>query len=230
MGHATTVEPSLSRADCTASFVRAVKRFFTRWSRFKGRSSRREFWFPVLAFAVIYVAFGVIQDITGVPTTRVSLILTGIFYAVIFLPALSLVWRRLHDAGYAGSWAFVAFVPLVGALTLLVLAAQPSSPERMKTAWEEPDVLDPEKRSNAPSFTRFVVLLQIGLLVATTVCFIAGLNNVYLAEQSAGASLHNVQGAWNYMSAAATFGGVFAVVCLSSLIYSYRADYPVSDD
>lgn len=100
----------------------------------------------------------------------------------------------------------------------------------MRPVWEEPDVLDPEKRSNAPSFTRFVVLLQIGLLVATTVCFIAGLNNAYLAEQSAGASLHNVQGAWNYMSAAATFGGVFAVVCLSSLIYSYRADYPVSDD
>ncbi|WP_186314623.1 DUF805 domain-containing protein [Corynebacterium glyciniphilum] len=230
MGHATTVEPSLSRADCSASFTRAVKRFFTRWARFKGRSSRREFWFPVLAFAVMYIVFGIMQDITGVPTTRVSLILTGIFYAVLFLPALSLVWRRLHDAGYAGPWAFVAFVPLVGAITLLVLAAQPSSPERMRPVWEDPDVLDPQQRSNAPSFAFFVMLLQIALLLATTVCFVAGLNNVYLAEQSAGASLHNVQGAWGYMSCAATFGGVFAVVYLSSLIYSCRADYPVTDD
>lgn len=170
------------------------------------------------------------RDLTGAPTARIALILSGIFYAVIFFPALSLVWRRLHDAGYAGPWAFVVFIPLVGALTVLALAAQPSSPERMKSAWEDPDVLDPEKRGTTPPLRVFVVILQITLLIATTICFIAGFNNVYLAEQSAGASLHNVQGAWNYMSAAATFGGVFAVIWLASLICSYRANYSGNDD
>ena len=38
-----------------------------------------------------------------------------------FIPALAVTVRRLHDVGKSGWWFFIAFIPLVGAIWLLVL-------------------------------------------------------------------------------------------------------------
>ncbi|UBH25177.1 DUF805 domain-containing protein [Micrococcus porci] len=55
----------------------------------------------------------------------VAVLLVGITHA---LPSLALLARRLHDAGFSHAWLFVGLVPLVGPLTLLVFALQPTAP------------------------------------------------------------------------------------------------------
>ncbi|APH46002.1 hypothetical protein BMW26_14335 [Microbacterium sp. 1.5R] len=52
-----------------------------------------------------------------------------IYATGILIPALALTWRRLHDIDRSGAWFFIAFVPLLGAIVLLVftlLSARPA--------------------------------------------------------------------------------------------------------
>jgi uncharacterized membrane protein YhaH (DUF805 family) len=37
------------------------------------------------------------------------------------LPALAVTVRRLHDTGKSGFWIFIALIPLIGSIWLLVL-------------------------------------------------------------------------------------------------------------
>ena len=48
------------------------------------------------------------------------------------VPALAVLIRRLHDTGKTGWWALVGFIPLVGAIVLLVFTVTDSSPGENK--------------------------------------------------------------------------------------------------
>ena len=55
--------------------------------------------------------------------------LTGLlFWAVHVIPQLALITRRIHDTGFSRAWVFVGLVPVVGPLTLLILATAGSAP------------------------------------------------------------------------------------------------------
>ena len=55
--------------------------------------------------------------------------LTGLlFWAVHVIPQLALITRRIHDTGFSRAWVFVGLVPVVGPLTLLILATTGSAP------------------------------------------------------------------------------------------------------
>ena len=45
------------------------------------------------------------------------------------VPHLALTWRRLHDANLAGPFFFLAFIPIVGWIILLIFVLLPSKPE-----------------------------------------------------------------------------------------------------
>lgn len=53
--------------------------------------------------------------ITGIPG-----VLALIFSLGTLLPNRALTWRRLHDTGRSGLWFFIAFLPIVGWIVLLV--------------------------------------------------------------------------------------------------------------
>ena len=113
----TTQEPPLSTPDYSATYVRALGRFFTRWGRFKGRASRREFWFPALTIALGAVLLTVVQewmarhpDIEDEWAEALDKAM-GIAGLALFIPALSLAWRRLHDSGMSGGWALLGIIP-----------------------------------------------------------------------------------------------------------------------
>lgn len=106
------------------------------WKRafdFKGRSRRKELWLAILAN--ILFTFGammvndlltsLISSVTGDTSiiSFMSSILSPIFtiYGLAaFIAGLSLEVRRLHDTNRSGWWIFIALIPLIGAISLLV--------------------------------------------------------------------------------------------------------------
>jgi uncharacterized membrane protein YhaH (DUF805 family) len=121
----------------------AVKRFFSKYAVFSGRASRSEYWWWMLASYAVYFALGLVAAVVGGGTTMaadgtvapptggavVVGLLIGAFWLATIIPLLALTARRLHDGNYSALFIFIALVPLVGGLILLVLTIMPSKPE-----------------------------------------------------------------------------------------------------
>lgn len=99
------------------ALTRAVRGSF----QTRGRSSRSEYWWfqPWLAFWLLgMLALDGWNNRGG-----------WVFFLAVLvsLPtSISLCVRRLHDAGYSGSFYFVQFLPFIGGVWLFVLVIQPS--------------------------------------------------------------------------------------------------------
>ena len=106
-------------------FSEAVASVFKNYANFKGRARRSEYWFFVL-FNMI--ASGLLTGISTASENRVFLILSGIYSLAVIIPTLAVIWRRLHDIGKSGASYFVALIPLVGAIILLVWLCKDSQP------------------------------------------------------------------------------------------------------
>ena len=87
---------------------------------FQGVSDRKTFWMFVLFNVVIAIAIYIVAMLVHfVP-------LYGIYVLATLLPSLGLEVRRLHDVGKSGWWLLVSLVPILGAIYLIYLLAQPS--------------------------------------------------------------------------------------------------------
>jgi uncharacterized membrane protein YhaH (DUF805 family) len=90
-----------------------------KYATFSGRARRSEYWM-FLVFNLIISA--VLAFVDGIVGTMGAL---GILYSLaILLPGIAVSVRRLHDTGRSGWWLLVALVPIVGAIVLIVFAAQ----------------------------------------------------------------------------------------------------------
>lgn len=103
-------------------FGEAIKLFFVNYVNFKGRSTRSEFWFAYLfqflvRFGVSFI-FSFLGSIffissssvmSGVSSFSFARTLVGIVDLAMFLPALSIGVRRLHDIGRSGWWILLEF-------------------------------------------------------------------------------------------------------------------------
>ena len=106
----------------TMGFQEAVRKVLNNYVNFQGRASRAEYWWWALFTFIIGVIFGALE-VTGL---KIFAILGGIVNLALLLPGLGVLWRRLHDMGRAGGWAFIALVPIVGAIILIYWLVQPS--------------------------------------------------------------------------------------------------------
>lgn len=85
---------------------------------FKGRARRQEYWMFSLISTIISVSLMLIdQFIFGLNDYGIQ----TVYALAVFLPGLAVTVRRLHDVGKSGWFFFIAFIPLVGAIWLLVL-------------------------------------------------------------------------------------------------------------
>lgn len=93
-----------------------------RYAVFSGRAGRPEFWFFTLISLLAAVLLSFVDGILGTTSLRAGIgLLSGVFALALFVPALAVTVRRLHDGDRSGWWCLVSLVPLLGALVLLVL-------------------------------------------------------------------------------------------------------------
>lgn len=103
----------------TGSFIQ----LWTRGLDFSGRSTRSDYWWAVLAQAIVNIILLLIGS-----ALHPLLIITFIYEIIAVVPGLALSFRRLHDTNRSGWWLLLWFIPFVS-LALLVFFARPSSPD-----------------------------------------------------------------------------------------------------
>jgi uncharacterized membrane protein YhaH (DUF805 family) len=95
---------------------------------FSGRSRRSEYWYFGLFYLIFYGVTAIVDVMAGTFDRASGIgVFTGILTLVFLIPSLSVSVRRLHDTGRTGWWLLIAFVPVVGAIILLVFLAQDSA-------------------------------------------------------------------------------------------------------
>jgi uncharacterized membrane protein YhaH (DUF805 family) len=87
------------------------------YAGFSGRARRQEYWMFFLVNFVIGVVFDILTFATGSSFFTIVLAIYGL---AVLVPGLAVLVRRLHDTNRSGAWFFIAFVPIVGGIILLV--------------------------------------------------------------------------------------------------------------
>lgn len=108
-------------------------RVLSKYAEFNGRARRTEYWMFALFNVIISIVLTIIDAFTGliIPQLGVGL-LSGLYSLAVFIPGLAVTVRRLHDTGRTGWWILIAFIPLIGALVLLVFMVLGSEDESNK--------------------------------------------------------------------------------------------------
>lgn len=99
------------------NFTEAVSSVFSKFITFDGRARRAEYWYYALFVFIISLITGFLGSL-----------ISNVVSLVLFIPGISVCVRRLHDIGKSGLWLLVAFIPLVGAIVLLVFYLTDSQP------------------------------------------------------------------------------------------------------
>ncbi|MEV7281691.1 DUF805 domain-containing protein [Streptomyces sp. NPDC093111] len=89
-----------------------------KYAVFSGRARRQEFWMFFLFNVIAAIIVMVVDMALGTYP-----LLYAIYALGVFLPALGVTVRRLHDTGRSGWWILIDLVPLVGAIILIVFLA-----------------------------------------------------------------------------------------------------------
>lgn len=108
------------------SFGEAISTCFSKYATFKGRASRSEYWFFVLfQFVVGLVTAGIDIAIFGLENEVSPL--NSIASLAMFLPALAVTWRRLHDTDRSGWWigGFYLAIFVTAILVVALFSANP---------------------------------------------------------------------------------------------------------
>lgn len=119
-------------------FREANARFHRYWATFRGRATRGEFWWGFLGQFLILLCLAMLMSIVllvsgtdleaGESPAMAFWVLLGLFGVYWFwsaIPMWAAMTRRLHDTGRSGWWVWIALIPLLGAIWLIVLLATP---------------------------------------------------------------------------------------------------------
>jgi uncharacterized membrane protein YhaH (DUF805 family) len=102
------------------TFGQAIETCFRKYADFTGFATRSEYWWWTLFTVLVSLGCSILDAAAhlGFVSTLWSL--------ATLLPTLAVGVRRLRDAGYAWGYLFLALIPLVGAIILIVLLCKPS--------------------------------------------------------------------------------------------------------
>lgn len=108
-----------------------VFQVYRNYAAFDGRARRLEYWaYTAFCAAVFVLAF--LLAVIGKAPGGYGLRLAGGAMLTIFLlgsvvPSLAVRVRRLHDINRSGFWIFIALLPVIGGLVLLVFSLMPGT-------------------------------------------------------------------------------------------------------
>jgi uncharacterized membrane protein YhaH (DUF805 family) len=91
-----------------------------KYAVFDGRARRKEYWMFALCNFLIAIVLSIIFNVLHAP------FLIFLYSLAVFLPSLGVSIRRLHDTDRTGWWFLIGFIPLIGAIVLLVFFATDS--------------------------------------------------------------------------------------------------------
>jgi uncharacterized membrane protein YhaH (DUF805 family) len=123
----------LEQIGVNMSFSVAVRSFWSHYATFTGRSRRSEYWLVQLFLVLTNIAVAVIDlilmdgDVDRFIANGGGGIVGLVWIVVTIVPALAVLVRRLHDIGRSGWWALIGFVPIVGAIVVLVFTVSDSA-------------------------------------------------------------------------------------------------------
>jgi uncharacterized membrane protein YhaH (DUF805 family) len=113
-------------------YLKVIKNY----AGFNGRARRKEYWMFAL-FNLIFITVAAILDNILGTTFKIDMgsqsmnlpygYLYVLYALAIVIPGLAVAVRRLHDVGKSGWMILIAFIPIVGAIWLLVLMVTDSN-------------------------------------------------------------------------------------------------------
>jgi uncharacterized membrane protein YhaH (DUF805 family) len=116
-----------------APFGEAFRRFWRKYTMFRGRASRAEYWWWWLtSWAVSLVLLlvpQIFQPNAPVGESPVGSYLLVLWFLVVLVGNLSLGARRLHDINASAYWLIALIVPVLGEILIWVMALLPSNPK-----------------------------------------------------------------------------------------------------
>lgn len=106
-------------------YIAVLKKYVT----FDGRARRKEYWMFALFNLIFALVAMILDNVLGLANENTGYgILYTLYGLAVLLPGLAVAVRRLHDIGKSGWWLFIALIPLIGAIWLLVLTVTDSQP------------------------------------------------------------------------------------------------------
>jgi uncharacterized membrane protein YhaH (DUF805 family) len=88
------------------------------YAGFSGRARRTEYWMFFLFNFIISTVLNILYRSTG---SNIFLIISLLYSLAVLIPGLAVAVRRLHDTNRSGWWIFIALIPFVGFIWLIVL-------------------------------------------------------------------------------------------------------------
>jgi uncharacterized membrane protein YhaH (DUF805 family) len=98
------------------NFQEAIQSGFRNYVTFEGRACRSEFWY----WQLFLLAGGLVAEFFDFGTGLYGSPFSTLFWLGTLIPTLAVGIRRLHDAKRSGWWLLLFFVPLIGAIVLIV--------------------------------------------------------------------------------------------------------------
>jgi uncharacterized membrane protein YhaH (DUF805 family) len=124
-----------------------------KYADFNGRARRSEYWLFYLFTLVVSVVLGFIGNmVLGAPDPTNpfaggGFILQMIFSLAVLVPSLAVGARRLHDTDRSGWWLLLIFLPIIGAVVLIIFFVLDGTPGPNKFG------PDPKGRGAADTFS-----------------------------------------------------------------------------
>src|SRR5687768_3369411 len=101
-----------------------------KYADFQGRARRSEYWLFTLLILIVLLLLGLLSGLTGGDPESFGpfdIVAVGVALAVL-IPSIAVTVRRLHDTNRSGWWYLISFIPLIGALVLIVFLVLPGTP------------------------------------------------------------------------------------------------------
>ena len=104
-------------------FLQPYINIWKNFAKFDGRTGVRGFWMAFVVNMIIGLLFGFLTPISGIFG-----ILSSAYSLAVLVPWWALMFRRLHDIGKPGGWAFLSLT-CIGVIPLIIWFVRAGDPE-----------------------------------------------------------------------------------------------------